>query len=86
MSTPAIPKPTEMSSLDRILCLEAALMEAASLLPNGVNARLALVIERLLDEHAAPEEFGEYTAAQHKAVATLEAVVKLKDSNLVFGM
>ena len=88
MSTTAIPKQVVLSPLYKLLSLEAAAMEAADILPSRLNDELALVIEQLHEEHrtAVPEEFGEYTAAQRKAVCTLEAVVKLKDSTAVFGL
>jgi hypothetical protein len=88
MSTPAIPKQVTLSPLYKLLCLEAAALEADDILPQSLTDELALTIERLHKKYrtAPPEGFGEYTAAQHKAVNTLEAVVKLKDSTAVFGM
>jgi hypothetical protein len=78
----AVSKPAKMSNLYKLLCLEAAALEAADILPEGLNDELALTIERLHEEHrtAAPEEFGEYIAAQK------QALVKLKDSTTVFGL
>jgi len=82
MSTTAIPKQVVLSPLYKLLCLEAAALEAADILPEGLNDELALAIERLHEEHrtAVPEEFGEYIAAQK------QALVKLKDSTTVFGL
>jgi len=82
MSTPAIPKQVTLSPLYKLLCLEAAAVEAADILPKKLNDKLAANIERLYEQHKTPklEAWGEYTDAQKKAV------IQLKDSTAVFGM
>lgn len=79
MSTPAIPKQVTLSPLYKLLCLEAAALEAADILPKKLNDQIAAVIEPMLDAKGS-SCFEKYTAEQR------EAVVKLKDSTAVFGL
>jgi len=77
-----MPKQVTLSPLYKLLCLEAAALEAADILPKRLNDKLAANIERLYKEHriTVPEPWDKYTDAQMKAV------VKLKDSTKVFGL